>query len=228
MKRRWGQTNKRDAVGQIVERDISERVHHRMHEELEDIYNQKEDNSESDDDWEEIPPADLSSRVKIAADQSVKIHLPTWLQEHHQDPAYQVVFVSTLLLVLTAHQQDFLPRLKSHLLTCLNGGLAIGEEPEYSAEDLDELDFENDTIYPHATAGFNYTTYNVQRDHDTINVNTSCCNVMVLANEDPSEGTRAHPFWYWCLSCQSPIWANISSEKNSDRVSLGKMVWPRP
>ena len=89
--------------------------------------------------------------------------------------------------------------MKSHLLARIHGNLAVGEEPEYTEQDLDEIDFENDIIYPHATAAFNYTTYDIRRDHDTINVNTQRCNVMVLSNEDTQDSNVRHPFWYACV-----------------------------
>ena len=118
-----------------------------MHDELADAYSQDEDEPE-DGHEEELAP-DLSTQVKIAADQSTKIHLLMWLQEHCQDPAYQVnCFLESFLrrcrLIIW---QDFLPQLKSHLLTCLKGNLAVGEEPECSPQELNELDFEYDTIY---------------------------------------------------------------------------------
>ena len=89
VKRRWGQTNKRAAVGQIVERDIIERVHDRMAEELEEAYAHSDSASESDDD---SSLSDLSAQVRIATDESSKIYLPTWLKDPRQDPAFKVMF----------------------------------------------------------------------------------------------------------------------------------------
>ena len=57
-----------------------------------------------------------------------------------------------------------------------------------------------------------------------INVNTSCHDVLVLANEDPDD-TLPHPFWYACVLGvyhAQVLYGQISAWK---KVSLGKMVW---
>jgi hypothetical protein len=40
----------------------------------------------------------------------------------------------------------------------------------------------------------NYTTYNIQRDQDTINPHTNS-NMMILSQEDDKE-SDGHPYWY--------------------------------
>ena len=72
---------------------------------------------------------------------------------------------------------------------------------DLAAEDLDfsddqrlELEIENDSLYRHATAQFNFTTYNVSRERDVINPSTDKCNIMLATKEDTTD--RAHPFWY--------------------------------
>jgi hypothetical protein len=89
--------------------------------------------------------------------------------------------------------QDFLPKLKANALSRIQGHGSAGDEHNYSADDLMRVRFQNDCIYPHATVAFNYTTYDVRRDQDTINVNTGRSTVLLHANEDDPEG---HPFWY--------------------------------
>jgi hypothetical protein len=78
----------------------------------------------------------------------------------------------------------------------LKGDLGVGDEEMFTSEELLAVDFEKDVIYPHATAGFHYTTYDVHRDRDTINTNTTRQDVMVLSNEDPAGDEIRHPFWY--------------------------------
>ena len=93
VKKRWGQTSKRDAVAQIVKRDTIERVHDRMQEELDAAYGEQID-EDSDDDAPETNlktiPAELQIKVRIAKDQTNKIHLPTWIHENEHDPAFKV------------------------------------------------------------------------------------------------------------------------------------------
>lgn len=52
-------------------------------------------------------------------------------------------------------------------------------------------------MFQHATAAFNYTTYDLRRDQDTINTNGQRRDVMVSSNEDAGEGNEPpHPYWY--------------------------------
>lgn len=67
------------------------------------------------------------------------------------------------------------------------------DEPEYEDSELDDVAIRNGFIYPHATATFYYTTYDVRRTWDSINVNGSRRDIMLRASE---EDTPNHPFWY--------------------------------
>lgn len=69
----------------------------------------------------------------------------------------------------------------------------MSDEPEYDDSELDEVTIRNGFIYPHATATFYYTTYDVRRTWDSINVNGTRRDVMLKAND---EGAANHPFWY--------------------------------
>ncbi|KAK0502590.1 hypothetical protein EDD18DRAFT_1065384, partial [Armillaria luteobubalina] len=55
-------------------------------------------------------------------------------------------------------------------------------------------------IYSHTTTTFNYMTYDIWQDQDTINVgkHSEHCDIMVLSNEDTTDedSNPAHPFWY--------------------------------
>jgi hypothetical protein len=65
--------------------------------------------------------------------------------------------------------------------------------PTSDAPDYSRLFFKHDRMYLHNILRVNYTTYDIRRKRDTINPNTSHCDVMVLAeNEDDSN----HPFLY--------------------------------
>jgi hypothetical protein len=92
--------------------------------------------------------------------------------------------------------QDIVRNLKSHILSRLQSNVGVGDEGAFTSDELDEIDFENDVIYSHATAAFNYTTYDIHRDRDTININTNRRDVMVLSNEDTDDDEQHHPFWY--------------------------------
>jgi hypothetical protein len=107
----------------------------------------------------------------------------------YSDPSHCIVFTHTF--------KNFYPRLKAHILARLRGLPFTGEEPQFTPEETDEISFQYNCIYEHKTAAFNYTTYDIRRDQDTINTGGTRSTVMIQSYEDPSEaGTDPHPFWY--------------------------------
>ncbi|KAJ6525271.1 hypothetical protein DFH09DRAFT_1329080 [Mycena vulgaris] len=66
----------------------------------------------------------------------------------------------------------------------------------FTPEALAAVNIQHDRILAHATAAFNYTTYDVRRDQDTINANTDGCHIMVKSNEESEGGLEPHPYWY--------------------------------
>lgn len=125
-----------------------------------------------------------------------------WIGLRSIEPILLFRFVSMLLLsrvyhCLSIYTQDFLPRLQAHLLSRLRGIPFNGVEPSFPVAELDTVRIQHDRIVPHATATFNYTTYDVRRDQDTINTNGQRRDVMVRSHEDADEdGDPAHPYWY--------------------------------
>ncbi|KAF7322138.1 hypothetical protein MKEN_00737900 [Mycena kentingensis (nom. inval.)] len=86
-------------------------------------------------------------------------------------------------------EENFLVNCRSHIRWCLEG--KPDPKPEYTAEQLLEVDFRNNRMYPHATCKVNFTTYDMQRDQDIISPRTRP-NVM-LRSEDLDD---SHPYWY--------------------------------
>ncbi|PBK60412.1 hypothetical protein ARMSODRAFT_898121 [Armillaria solidipes] len=174
VKKRHGQTNKNKATKQLVNLDTVELVHDKMFAELQRTLS--EDPKEALDEGE---IDDRTQHYRIALEESPRARrdLLTWTQENKNDPAF-----------------------KRHLLSRLRGGHRTGEEPDFSNDELNEVQFHRNCIYSHATATFNFTTYDVWRDQDTINVGKrgERRDVMVLSNEDTTDedGNPVHPFWY--------------------------------
>ncbi|KII83440.1 hypothetical protein PLICRDRAFT_58395 [Plicaturopsis crispa FD-325 SS-3] len=183
VKKRHGRGSKKNVVPQLIKLDVAETVHDRMAEELAATSASASDPEPDSNDTTTPQPegGDLRSHHKIAADESTKLYLGDWVREHRRDPA--VI--------------NFIPQLKSHLLARILGTAAVGDEPSYEASELNCVQFKSDCIFGHATATFNYTTYDLRRDQDTINVNRDRRDVIVTSNEDANEdGFPAHPFWY--------------------------------
>ncbi len=91
--------------------------------------------------------------------------------------------------------QDFIPKLKDHILRCLLGD-EIGPNDDPTPEQLSYLHITNNHIYHHKVLRINYTTYDVRQDQDSINPQTRS-DVIVLANETDLDCT--HPYWYACV-----------------------------
>lgn len=66
-----------------------------------------------------------------------------------------------------------------------------GDEMAFPIE-RESIIIKADKIYTHQELRINYTTYNLQRDHDTINPTRNRPNIMVLSREDAG----ISPFWY--------------------------------
>jgi hypothetical protein len=60
--------------------------------------------------------------------------------------------------------QDFLPRLKDHLLSRIQGKLFDGDEHQFSDEERASIVFVNNRIFRHRTVRINYTTYDMRRN----------------------------------------------------------------
>ena len=79
-------------------------------------------------------------------------------------------------------------KLKDHLLRCLHHG----DNFEYSEEDYNRISFVYNRIYRHNVMRLNYTTYDLRRSQDSINIRTHS-DVMVIASEEGGDGD---PYWY--------------------------------
>ena len=51
-------------------------------------------------------------------------------------------------------------------------------------------------LYSHATAAFNFTTYDLRRDQDSMNTNSGRCDVMIPSFETSKSDQTIHSYWY--------------------------------
>lgn len=89
--------------------------------------------------------------------------------------------------------QNFMPKLKEHLLRRINISRNLLELAE--DHNTNTIILKDDRIYHHNIARVNYTTYDVRRSQDVINPRTSHCNIMVLCPYNDM-GPRGHRFTY--------------------------------
>ncbi|KIL55572.1 hypothetical protein M378DRAFT_90703 [Amanita muscaria Koide BX008] len=131
---------------------------------------------------EDLPCTDPNSHYHMASDTKNKFNIRQWPgDELEDDPACK----------------GFLPRLLDHLLARLLGIAYDGDEATFPSAARSTVTICNNLIYSHQVVRVNYTTYDLRREQDTINIRTKP-NIMLLSREDsPSEdGLQFHPYWY--------------------------------
>ena len=84
-----------------------------------------------------------------------------------------------------------------HILAQIHGILFTGDEPIFDPEELDDIVLQNNYIYKHKTTSFNYMTYNLCHDQDTLNPTGPTLRhyVMIPSYED-ANNNGSYPFWY--------------------------------
>ena len=87
--------------------------------------------------------------------------------------------------------QDFLPRLKDHLLAWVRGLAYNGDEYDFSNEDRHCILILDNKFFEHVYLRINYTTYDLRREQDSIS-SRSHPDIMLLSQEDE----HSHPYWY--------------------------------
>jgi hypothetical protein len=83
--------------------------------------------------------------------------------------------------------KDFVPKLKDHILRCIRNSTA----DEFSSADRNNIEILRNTIYFHQILRINFTTYDMWRDQDIINVRTRS-DVMVLSDDEDAD----YPYWH--------------------------------
>ncbi|KAF6741225.1 hypothetical protein DFP72DRAFT_946054 [Ephemerocybe angulata] len=94
--------------------------------------------------------------------------------------------------------QDFLPKLKQHLLPRIYEHLGFQKE-QFKDSVWESVIIPNNRLYHHKIMRANYTTYDVRRSEDIIHVDTAHSNVMLLNaayNEHSSSMDDKHPYLY--------------------------------
>jgi hypothetical protein len=112
-------------------------------------------------------------------------------------PRYQGQFTLSLGWVsdgILKNHQGFIPRLKNHILARRTELPHSGEEYAFTDAEICQVKFTPNRIYEHPTIHVNYTTYDMRRAQDYINVRKHA-NIMVLVHED-DEDPAHHPYWY--------------------------------
>ena len=120
--------------------------------------------------------------------------------------------------------QDFIPRLKDHLLGRYNDVPFDGEDHAFSDKERDSISFVGNRMYKHDVLRINYTTYDLRRAQDSINVRTHPY-VMTLGHEDEEGDTTRHPYWYAKILGIFHVNVRLSDCMEIDRMEFLWVHW---
>jgi hypothetical protein len=113
--------------------------------------------------------------------------------------------------------------LKDHLLARYNNIPYDGDEHAFSDADRQSMVFLRDRIYSHNVLRINYTTYDMCRAQDSINIRAHPF-VMVLAHEDDTD-VDPHPYWYAKVLGIYHVNVRISDQAESQRMEFLWVHW---
>ena len=157
---------------------------------------------------------DPEARYEMGSSQKLSMHIPTFLQWNNGDPAVKVRrLIDFCLFFLTSLVQNFLSKLRSHLLPpiqaalqretdALHGPTCITSAPNNTSPNiLDEtlcnfIFFKSDCIYRHKLLQLNFMTYDVWHGTDITRPRMTCCNIMLLADLTDNPVPTSHHFLY--------------------------------
>jgi hypothetical protein len=83
--------------------------------------------------------------------------------------------------------KDFVPKLKDHILRRIRNSTA----DEFTSADRNKVEILRNAVYFHQILRINFTTYDMRRDQDIINVRTRS-DVMVLSDDEEAD----YPYWH--------------------------------
>ena len=196
-------TNKKDAAKQIGKRvrrmEMAEQALHRrkLRERRHALYRAPSESMDANTTDDAADDSDL--RYFISPSQNQKIDIYQLLRTRNGDPAYKVSvkkfpYTSVQLVPIKA----FLPKLQDHLLGRLLGRDFDGDTyGPFTPNDRQTLKILSGKMYSVQTCRLYYTTYDVQRQTDTVNPRT-CADVMVHASapDDEDDAGDHEPYWY--------------------------------
>lgn len=192
MKRFYRRTNKNNPVRQISKQERRCALLRKAREAAKVNHLRKHAHHVGFSDNDPLPQTDPNLHHHLSDSTRYVQHLLSFVQDPPKDPAKKVCDFLTLRKLSLIYFQDFIPKLKSHLLGRLLNREFEGEEDTFSDDDRNSVRIIGDRIYASKVLRVNYTTYDMRRDQDSMNPRTHC-DVMVLSQE---KGPKAHPFWY--------------------------------
>src|SRR5215472_18709524 len=121
--------------------------------------------------------------------------------------------------------QNFLPRLKDHILARLLEIPYNRDEQEFRDSEQNNVTFVNNRIYKHKVIQVNYTTYDAWRAQDSLNPRTHA-EFMCISHED--DNTNAHPYWYGrIIGIFHALVCHVGPQSKSTEIQRIDFLWVR-
>lgn len=193
MKKFYRRTNKVNATRQIARLERRE-TRLRRAKEAASSPRRKHSHHVQFSDNDPLPYIDVRQHHHVSDSKSCPHQLLSFINDPPNDPAKKVSIYLQMesCINLAFSTQDFIPKLKGHLLGRLLHRDFDGDETHFSDDDRNTVRLINNQIYSAKVLRVNYTTYDMRRDQDCMNPRTHC-DVIVMS---PETGAGAHPFWY--------------------------------
>jgi hypothetical protein len=113
--------------------------------------------------------------------------------------------------------------LKDHLLARYNNVPYDGDEHAFSDADRQTMVFLGDRMYSHNVLRINFTTYDMRRAQDSINIRTHPF-IMVLAHENDVDADP-HPYWYAKVLGIYHVYVRVSDHTEPQRIEFLWVHW---
>ena len=117
------------------------------------------------------------------------VDLYTFANQHAGDPALRVGYHSRYLSAMLTLLQDFVRKLKDHLLARILNKQHDAEPPMFTTKDRAELYIAEDRLEQRYGMSIYYTTYDLRRGRDRVNMRNRS-HIMTLSQD------AAHPYAY--------------------------------
>jgi len=140
---------------------------------------------------------DLDKHHQISKSWKDAVDIYSYIYANCGDPAFDIRLCVPCtysgVRVWVNHQQDFILKLKDHLLgQLLNWDYEGDTYGNFTEDERNTICISGNQVYRCRTMQINYTTYDVRRDGDVINPQVSP-DIMV---NSPEIGLEAQPYWY--------------------------------
>ncbi|KDQ06670.1 hypothetical protein BOTBODRAFT_181375 [Botryobasidium botryosum FD-172 SS1] len=150
---------------------------------------------------------DPSARYEMAIDAQEKIELAAFLSGHINDPAVHMSHMSSIRgyrysttttiarsLKPLPYLQMFWEKLIDFHIAELRGKEYNGEDTVYSNEERYKIQIKGNFLHVHPRLRLNYTSYDVRRGQDALNLRSNRHDIFVPSGEKQTK--TSHPFWY--------------------------------